>query len=179
MADYTNPHAYRRPRATIAESVVLNAPGAASEDKGHSYERALLQSQTAAARRRRQPGLGASTMLGQSTAGAADSVYQRGMARTAVLGDSTGSVRSPPTPTQQKLPPEISTAKPIRAEDVTPDDGVGSGLGDSYVDGTGLASPGPEQSQREEEELEDGGVLGLLAQIYGTKGQAQGPARVI
>ena len=54
------------------------------------------------------------------------------------------------------------------------DEGVVSGLGESYVDGTkryvGKAA------EEEDESLEDGGVLGLLAQIYGRR---DGPAVVM
>ena len=65
------------------------------------------------------------------------------------------------------------------------DDGVASPLGESYVDGR-PRGPSVSQSQQEEDEvLEDGGVLGLLAQIYGTsaglnlKGRGRGAPRAI
>jgi len=56
-----------------------------------------------------------------------------------------------------------------------PDGGVGSGLGESYVDGTKRFGGGGREEE-EEEGLEDGGVLGLLAQIYGRR---EGPAVVL
>lgn len=161
----------------LADTTVLS-------DKAHEYDRALRESQTAAARRRRT-GLGASTLLGAGGASMmvgqyppeASVVFAPGMAQTAVLGDSAGSEVLAPAPM-----PTQSNVKDIRPEDVTPDNGVGSGLGESYVDGRRAATEQPAglsitQSIQEEEELEDGGVLGLLAQIYGTKGRAQGPAR--
>ncbi|KAG0697005.1 putative transmembrane protein [Suillus ampliporus] len=84
--------------------------------------------------------------------------------RPQVLGDSQGSIAPPPPP--------------IRDEDRNADGGVGSGLGDSYVDGDTQGKK-PYESQQEgindEEELEDGGVLGLLAQIYAAKGTKHVP----
>lgn len=154
-------------------------------ERAREYDHALRQSQTAAARRRRAgpgPGAGvggsallgaASVMVNQHAAADASAVFHPGMAQTAVLGDSAGSDTLPRAP----------AARDIRPEDVTPDEGVGSGLGESYVDGRRAAADGgvsvTQSLQEEEEGLEDGGVLGLLAQIYGTKGQAQGPARVL
>lgn len=91
------------------------------------------------------------------------------MAKTAVLGDSQGSVN---------LNPATHSTETIHGEDLAADGGVGSGLGDSYVDGKGSkAYASHHENQDEDEGMEDGGVLGLLAQIYGAKGQ--GPARVI
>ena len=139
-------------------------------NRAQEYDRALRQSQHAAATRKRH-GSG-SVMLGSATGGdegASSSIWQSGnvgnmaMAQTVALGDSHGSVAP--------LPPNEPT------HDQADEGGeVGSELGDSYVDGKrskGFTSPQDEGN--EEDGLEDGGVLGLLAQIYGTKG----PARVI
>lgn len=97
------------------------------------------------------------------------------MAQTAVLGDSQGSVAAQ-TPTARS-PGRISPA------DLAADGGVGSELGESYVDGGDAKRVNPQayadQDDEDDENLADGGVLGLLAQIYETKGQGQGPARVI
>jgi autophagy-related protein 9 len=60
-------------------------------------------------------------------------------------------------------------------EDISADGGVGSSLGESYVDG-GRQAVARDAEAEEEDGLEDGGVLGLLAQIYGRR---EGPARVI
>ncbi|OAX41698.1 putative transmembrane protein [Rhizopogon vinicolor AM-OR11-026] len=134
-------------------------------DRAQEYDRALRQSQHAALRRRLQiggvnivgggGGIASSTLWQSGTA--SDSGMGVGMAQTAVLGDSQGSIAAP---------------LPIRDEDKALDGGVGSGLGDSYVDGDSKGKK-PYDSQQEgindEEELEDGGVLGLLAQIYATK----------
>ncbi|OJA17312.1 hypothetical protein AZE42_04141 [Rhizopogon vesiculosus] len=134
-------------------------------DRAQEYDRALRQSQHAALRRRLQiggvnivgggGGIAPSTLWQSGTA--SDSGMGAGMAQTAVLGDSQGSITAP---------------LPIRDEDKALDGGVGSGLGDSYVDGNNKGKK-PYDSQQEgindEEELEDGGVLGLLAQIYATK----------
>ncbi|KAI0077122.1 APG9-domain-containing protein [Panus rudis PR-1116 ss-1] len=153
-------------------------------DRSSEYDRALKASQTARQR------IGRSVMQ-QSTRFApsgpsASSIFQSqlGVAQTAVLGDSQSSTAlSPPGQLPQTPKPSVDA---IPEEDLAADGGVGSTLGESYVDGR-RPQPGTQsvgQSQREEDEdLEDGGVLGLLAQIYGTgvdlKGRGRGPARAI
>jgi autophagy-related protein 9 len=183
MADYRSttltPH---RRRQSQDHSTVDQA------DKTREYETALAQSQ-AIARRRRQPGTGAgmatSTMVNQVPGDEGSTLFTSaiglGMAKTAVLGDSSMNVAlnaGSPGIVSAGGPP----AKPIALEDRTPDEGVGSGLGESYVDGGRARVEGPSVtvSQVEEDDgLEDGGVLGLLAQIYGTRARGQGPARAI
>jgi autophagy-related protein 9 len=130
-------------------------------DRAQEYDRALKQSQYAAARRRHGSG---SVVLANSGEGAAlvsSSTYQStvGIAQTAVLGDSQGSVAPP-------APAEIGKA------DLALDGGVGSELGESYVDGN--AKRVMPLAAEEEEAMEDDGVLGLLAQIYGTGGPQVG-----
>ena len=113
-------------------------------------------------------GAAASTMLGQST-----SVFQSGMvvAQSVALGDSDGSIAlQPPAQVQ------TTTIQSVSGELAVDSEGdVRSALGESYVDGARRhARGGVGRSMREEEEEElgaDGGVLGLLAQIYnGTAG---------
>ena len=159
------------------DSTIHLHPHPSPQDRAREYDRALRVSQIA---RRRGPGASmAGSVLhpAQLRPVASDSVmFQSHMgppaiAQTAVLGDSQGSV-APPEP----IPEDED-------EDIAADGGVGSTLGESYVDGR-RARPGVAQSQQEEdEELEDGGVLGLLAQIYGTgvnlKGRGGGPPRAI
>ena len=128
----------------------------------------------------RRRGLGGSVMgmSGMLSAGAgagpalAASVFgDLSTAPSAVLGDSQGSVKLSATSTGVSR-----TGKDPRrsAEDIAADEGVVSGLGESYVDGAkryvGRAA------EEEEESLEDKGVLGLLAQIYGRR---DGPAVVM
>ena len=119
-------------------------------------------------------GLGMSGMLGVGAAGPAlaPSVFgDLSTAPSAVLGDSQGSMKLNAASTgvsrTRKEPRGLS-------EEMATDEGVVSGLGESYVDGTkryvGKAA------EEEEESLEDGGVLGLLAQIYGRR---DGPAVVM
>ncbi|KAI0705888.1 autophagy protein Apg9-domain-containing protein [Cytidiella melzeri] len=142
----------------------------AAVDKAGEYDRALKQSQGA---RRRPPSGG----LMQSRVGlpplSSSSIFQSGVglgvAQTAILEDS-------------QL--ENAQASTIPEEDLVADGGVGSMLGESYVDGRRAKGPSVGQSQQEEDdEMEDGGVLGLLAQIYGTgahvKGRGRGPPRAI
>ncbi|TCD67283.1 autophagy protein atg9 [Steccherinum ochraceum] len=153
-------------------------------ERAADYDRALRSS-------RMRGGLGQSRMY--SGGGAGSALFQStlgpgamALAQTAVLGDSHGTMSSLPPP------PPSSTAHPpaIPEEDLMADGGVVSALGESYVDGrrpqAGMegSAGGMGQSQREEDEaLEDGGVLGLLAQIYGTgvnvKGRGRGPPKAI
>ena len=152
-----------------------------SADRTREYERALHESQSAAVRRRGGGGGGvggsgfgagaaASTMLGQST-----SVFQSGMvvAQSVALGDSDGSIALQPPAQVQPTTIRIQSGSGELAVDSEGD--VRSALGESYVDGARRhARGGVGRSMREEEEEElgaDGGVLGLLAQIYnGTAG---------
>ncbi|KAJ7087742.1 autophagy protein Apg9-domain-containing protein [Mycena epipterygia] len=137
-------------------------------DRAQEYDRALKQSQHAATRRRV-----AGSVLGMSAiAGPSSSSIFGGLstAQTAVLGDSQGSVHVGRTSGAQ------GHGDNIMQEDISADGGVGSGLGESYVDGGRHALARGETEGEEEDGLEDGGVLGLLAQIYGRR---EGPARVI
>lgn len=68
-----------------------------------------------------------------------------------------------------------SSVQTIPSDDRDDDGGVGSELGDSYVDGdhkrrvdgTAEQTALREQEREELEELADGGMVGLLTQIYG------------
>ena len=159
-------------RTGLDNTILLNDGKKDFTERAQEYDRALRQSQHAAVRRR-QVG-GGSVLAGGG--GVAGSTYWQSavtgssmsgqMAQTAALGDSQGSVLPPPTLT------------PIRDGDRAVDDGVDSTLGDSYVDGNATGTK-PYESQQEgineDEVLEDGGVLGLLAQIYATRGP-KGPS---
>lgn len=114
-------------------------------ERAQEYDRALQQSMSAAAARKRQSQRVPDMLASEQTD--APSVH-----------------------------PHLS---PIKTSDRVEDGGVGSELGDSYVDdvrtrGGQLADRGgaeqslyPEQERQELEELADGGVVGLLTQIYG------------
>ncbi|KAH9026775.1 APG9-domain-containing protein [Lactarius pseudohatsudake] len=160
-------------------------PGAASivippADRAREYERALQESRSAAVRRRGGSGFGAaSTMLGQS-ATMATSVYQSGMAQSVALGDSDGSVAQH---AQLQAPSQGANATrghmsiPSGSGELAADSegDVRSALGESYVDGARRHARGGVARSMQEEEDDglgaDGGVLGLLAQIYnGTAG---------
>lgn len=165
-------------------------------DRTREYERALHESQTAAVRRR-AVGVGfgtTSTMLGQSTG----TMYHSGMAQSVSLGDSDGSVAVGNLPPLAQPPPPSSSSSagagvPVTLASGVSGSGSGSGigglggdsqgevrsaLGESYVDGARRHPRGSvsARSSMQEEEDEDGlgeegGVLGLLAQIYsGTSG---------
>jgi autophagy-related protein 9 len=162
----------RRPSSGMESTVHEADHNVDSSEKASQYDRALLASQNA---RRR---LGQSRLGGPSSSSIFQSGVGLGMAQTAVLGDSHGSAG----PLVQESTIQAST---IPEEDLVEDGGVGSMLGESYVDGRrpkGTRSVSQSQ-QEEDEELEDGGVLGLLAQIYGTgvnlKGRGRGPPRAI
>ena len=171
------------PHGQMDATVQLHAPGL--QDKAREYDRALRASQNV---RRRGPGasmigsvlhpaqLGVGqSMMFQSHAGVSASA----MAQTAVLGDSQGSVMPGAGAGGGKVAESV-----IPEEDLAADGGVESTLDESYVDGR-RPRAGIAQSQQEDDdaELEDGGVLGLLAQIYGTganlKGRGRGPPRAI
>jgi autophagy-related protein 9 len=152
-------------------------------DRAQAYDRALRQSQHLATARKRYPAAGAGSVVADSGSvmgapggGSSSSIWQSGvggvaMAQTAVLGDSHGSEGLP-------LPPSNDDDEEVHEEDSAADGGVGSELDDSYVDGKrSKAYTSQQDDGDEDDEMKDGGVLGLLAQIYGTKGQ--GPARVI
>ncbi|KIK58252.1 hypothetical protein GYMLUDRAFT_202734 [Collybiopsis luxurians FD-317 M1] len=149
-------------------------------DKAQEYDRALRQSQYAA--RRRGPGGG--SVMGMSTlnpnaAPSASSIFGPGamaVAQTAVLGDSQGSVMpvagagSEDGGVGAAMSEEIESSRiaGIPDEELGPDGEVASGLGGSYVDGARRPVK-PIYEEEEEEGLDDGGVLGLLAQIYGRR----------
>jgi len=153
-------------RTGLDNTILLNDGKRDFTERAQEYDRALRQSQHMAIRRRYVAGAGVAGEVAGSTnwqpAMATSPMGQGiGMAQTAVLGDSQGSVL-PPTPLPR-----------IRDEDRAVGGGVDSTLGDSYVDGD-TSGTKPYESQQEgiddDEGLEDGGVLGLLAQIYATKG---------
>ncbi|PSR77611.1 hypothetical protein PHLCEN_2v7801 [Hermanssonia centrifuga] len=159
------------------ESTMINAERRVdTPEKANEYERALRQSQMA---RRRSSAMAQSRLGVPSSSSIFQSGLGLGMAQTAVLGDSNGSILPPTHMGEANL--QTST---IPEEDLADDGGVGSALGESYVDGRRPKGPSVSQSQQEEDEqLEDGGVLGLLAEIYGTganlKGRGRGPPRAI
>jgi autophagy-related protein 9 len=193
MADFSavhHPHLLTRRRPGVGaglEATATTIPAIERKNEGsladraQVYDRALRQSQHAAASRRRGPG---GSMLGVSAMGPGPSNSSMfgglSTAQTAVLGDSHGSVYVGSGADQggvSRTSGLEGTGKGIPDDDLAPDGGVGSGLGESYVDGGKRSKPYGRNSEEEEEEgLEDGGVLGLLAQIYGTR---EGPARVI
>ncbi|KAF9651480.1 APG9-domain-containing protein [Thelephora ganbajun] len=143
-------------------------------ERSREYDRALKASQMIRSRFQpppaRNPGdVQQSLMVGMD------------MAQTAILGD-TGDTATLPSKDKGKpdLDPRPFEAKDkgkVAVEGGDRDDGVGegvSGLGESYVDGAvkrpkllGLSQT--QQQEEDEELLADGGVLGLLAQIYGRK----------
>ena len=168
-----------RPTAGAGAGTSIVIPPAA--DRAREYERALQESQSAAVRRRGGGGSGfgvaaASTMLGQSA-------YQSGMAQSVALGDSDGSIAlahlhaapagaAPPQATTHGTTMAIPSGSGELAADSEGD--VRSALGESYVDGARRNTRGGVARSMQEEEEEvgaDGGVLGLLTQIYnGTTG---------
>ncbi|KAI0086343.1 APG9-domain-containing protein [Irpex rosettiformis] len=142
-------------------------------EKAGEYDRALKHSQSA---RRRPSGSLMQSRLGPGPS--SSSIFQSGVglgvAQTAILEDSQAGSAAEHKVQESTIP----------EEDLAVDGGVGSMLGESYVDGRRPKGPSVVQSQQEEDdELEDGGVLGLLAQIYGTgvnvKGRGRGPPRAI
>ncbi|PPQ71416.1 hypothetical protein CVT24_012234, partial [Panaeolus cyanescens] len=158
-----------------------NQPGMeASETRTQEYDQAMRQSRLAAFRRKgmgmpmmgvggvNASMMGMSALLATGPHSGAMSVYggaDFANAPSAVLGDSQGSVGGDNGKKGEKSKREISK---IRDEDRAGDQGVASGLGGSYVDGANREIGGYDP-QDDEDELEDAGVLGLLAQIYGRR----------
>ncbi|TFK30029.1 APG9-domain-containing protein [Coprinopsis marcescibilis] len=151
-----------------------------AQDNRGDYDRALRQSQYATMARRKGLGLGNSIMtmstLNAAGSGMATSIYAPSqiMAQTAVLGDSQGSIQLGGTsPSGAEQADAGSSSAKLEAEAKEPTELMQNevGLGDSYVDGAKRATKPyvVEGGEEEEDELEDGGVLGLLAQIYGRR----------
>jgi autophagy-related protein 9 len=127
-------------------------------ERSREYDRALKASQTV--RSRFNPPTRTAEDVQQSLMVGID------MAQTAILGDSEGTMAL-----QSKGKGKATVDRGDDEEGVG--DGV-SGLGESYVDGTArrpklLGQSQTQQQEEDEELLADGGVLGLLAQIYGRK----------
>lgn len=154
--------------------------GKSLAEKAQEYDWALKQSQNIAAVRKK--GMGASVLLGGSTGGGvggAMSMYSAAkaadLAKTVTLEDSQ---TSPPV-VQKKFEQTGGGGESGDEDEII--DGSGLGLGEGYVDGAKRERMGYGDGQdggnaeEEEEFLEDGGVLGLLAQIYGRReGPVQG-----
>ncbi|KAF8965233.1 autophagy protein Apg9-domain-containing protein [Flammula alnicola] len=146
-------------------------------DRAHDYDQALRQSRMSAAVRRRPGGsiMGMSTLMAAAGPSTGASVYgDVATAASAVLGDSQGSVQLGAAAASSGVAKNKGGGSAVLREDMVADGGVGSGLGESYVDGAKRFGGGREEE--EEEGMEDGGVLGLLAQIYGRR---DGPGPVV
>lgn len=173
MADFgiaTHMHAFGRRRAGAHLDATVHFAGETKgegsiTDKAQTYDQALRQSQYAATRRK-GPGGSAMGMPALGPGPSSSSIFGGySTAQTAVLGDSQGSVHKSPPPARN---PGMETSIP--AEELELD----GGLGESYVDGGKRSKPYGDGDADEEDRLIDGGVLGLLAQIYGRKDGAAG-----
>lgn len=148
--------------ATLNAERNINRGPSDLADKSRDYDRALRASQMMRSRFQ-QPG--SASMMYQSGMGGGMS-----MAQTAMLGESAETTLPSPV--------KVTTPSAVPILDLGGDGGVVSELGESYVDGVARRTKpyGVSQSQQEEEEeLEDGGVLGLLAQIYGRTAKSHRP----
>lgn len=134
-------------------------------ERSREYDRALKASQMVRSRFQPPP---------KNTGDAQQSVMVGvDMAQTAILGDLGDTAKPDPDP--QLF--EVKDKGKATAAGGHHDDGLGegiTGLGESYVDGTArrprlLGQSQTQQQEEDEELLADGGVLGLLAQIYGRK----------
>lgn len=186
MAEYSaTHHAYlhRRRQSAVSGSIMDNSisapfgtdqrPERTLADKAQEYDRALRQSRTAAVSRKRTS-VGGGTLAASINPSASSIFGGPTMAQTAVLGDSQGSVGLADPSGARTPKPSAETETTIPLGDLTPDGGVGSGLGESYVDGI-KRSRHLEEVQENEDSIEDVGILGLLAQIYGRKDMVDRP----
>jgi len=143
-------------------------------ERSREYDRALKASQMVRSRFQPPPGRN-SADIQQSLMVGMD------MAQTALLGDSESTTTLPSKdkgkPDLDPRPFEVKDKGKATAEGGDGEAGMGegvSGLGESYVDGAAkrpklLGLSQTQQQEEDEELLADGGVLGLLAQIYGRK----------
>jgi len=167
----------------------LASGGSAPMDSSHmteraqEYDHALRQSRMVTALRRRGGGAGSgtglvgagsvmnmSTLLATGPPIGASVFVDPANAPSVTLGDSHHASEETPAKTGDSISKEMpgSASGPIHPEDLAPDGGVGSGLGESYVDGARRYGVGREDEH--EDGIEDGGgVLELLAQIYGRR----------
>lgn len=101
-----------------------------------------------------------------------DRALQESMAKVTARKRSLGRSRTRAREDTDQTPVQSFSLSKVRVEDRAPDGGVGSELGDSYVEDISMRKAGkaflPVASEREEDDkLEDGGIIGLLGQIYG------------
>ena len=103
-----------------------------------------------------------------------DRALQQSIARAATRrrpGATSRTLLQDTAKSADQTPVQSVSIHAVRRGDRAPDGGVGSELGDSYVDEISMRKAGkiflPVHSERQdEEELRDAGMLGLLAQIY-------------
>ena len=163
-------HYYSNLNAGISTGV---SGGVDLAERSKEYDRALKASQMV--RSRFQPPARNAEDVQQSVMVGMD------MARTAILGDLGDTATLPSKdkgePDLDPRPFEVKDKGKATGDGGDRDEGVGEGikgLGESYVDGAvkrpkllGLSQT--QQQEEDEELLADGGVLGLLAQVYGRK----------
>lgn len=152
------------PNANAGVSTGVNGGGDLIE-RSREYDRALKASQMV--RSRFNPPARSAVDIQQSMMVGMD------MAQTAILGDPDDSTALPPKDKETPDRQFGTKGKGKATLDWGDDEGV-SGLGESYADGAVrrpklLGQSQTQQQEEDEELLADGGVLGLLAQIYGRK----------
>ena len=127
-------------------------------ERALEYDRALRRSQNVAVLRRKTTGKSGSLQSGPSDSHGRSGVASKTTAMT--LGSEDDPFPKPKDP--DDIPPE----------DYMEDGGVGSELGESYVDGKVVRGRVVQQSTGqtlENDQAGEGGMLGLLTQIYGTR----------
>lgn len=187
MAEYTHGHAgaggrhfiQNSPSRRIAERERRLA------DRAQEYDRALKESQSAA-RRRRTTNIRVTPIANESSSSrskaplrahttSASQVETTARNNTSVE-DSTNPFPAPIDEHEQQssrvhASSDVFTANPI-SDELTRNGEVHSELGESYADGRvmrGRPNTMEPSVRPEEEDVEDDGMLGLLAQIYGTR----------
>ena len=192
MADFT--HANALARRHPGDPYVVHARRLSLEhrlaERAQEYDRALRQSQDAALRRRGVPPrvsgeigagvAGPSTThtpaINVSTSDSTMTVHATGEGSNTGLAES--NINPFPSDPLHREERSLSPEDALRSQDGDLRGEVRSDLGESYVDGkmqrgrASMSSPDPSIVREEDGPVEDGGMLGLLAQIYGTRGPA-------
>lgn len=179
MADYTHGQPGGKRFLPNSPSRRLAEKERRLTERAQEYDRALRESQSAA-KRRRAPSVRAAATTGEPSssrmqAPAPTITVQQSATATGSevpLGESTNPFPADEQHSSQvQASTDVFSSNPV-SDELTRNGEVHSELGESYADGK-VTRDRPSAilpaSQREDDQIEDGGMLGLLAEIYGTR----------